>query len=85
MGLAPNAKVVFADWFVTTTFVICVPVSRQEIWNMVENAYVMYEWALVSYHLQEFDNAALNSFDIVHLGHLALRIEIESPRIKTIL
>lgn len=45
----------------------------------------MYEWTLVSYHMQKFDHTVLDGFYIADLHRLALDIEIVNPRIKAIL
>lgn len=52
---------------------------------MVESVYLMYEWILVSYHMQKFDHTVLDSFCVADLHRLALDIEIVNPRIKAIL
>jgi len=53
--------------------------------DMVESVYLMYEWTLVSYHMQKFDHTVLDSFCVADLQRLALDIEIVNPRIKAIL
>jgi hypothetical protein len=53
--------------------------------DMVEGVYLMYEWTLVSYHMQKFDHTALDGFYIADLHRLALDIEIVNPCIKAIL